>query len=105
MPIKHFPLLLITEQSIEFINNKEALSDALFYYSDEQKNQLKYLQSDGGAYLLESKQPTEFNINALTALLQQQLQLDGHCCIAKLSFSSLQELFLFAEQVYSDSQA
>ena len=104
MTTKTYPLLLLTEQSIEFIEHEADLSDSLFYYCNEQTQRIKYLLRDGNAYFLENQCPAELEISSLTTQLQQQLQLDGHCCIAKLSFSSLKELFEFAEQVYSGAK-
>lgn len=100
MIIKKYPLLLITEQSIEFVDNDSSLCDALFYLSEEQKKASIYIQNNGEAFNLMSNQRIEVNLDKLTTKLQQQLAQDGHCCIAKLSFTSLLALYDFASEIY-----
>ncbi|WP_138632122.1 hypothetical protein [Pseudoalteromonas phenolica] len=100
MTIKAFPLLLITEHGIEYIESKSSLSNVLFYFSEEQKRESMYIQNNGEAFNLASNQRIEVNLDKLTTKLQQQLAQDGHCCIAKLSFTSLQDLYDFACEIY-----
>lgn len=100
MTIQALPLLLITEQSIEYVESESSLSDALFYLSKEQKRRSMYIQNSGEAFNLASSQRTDVNLDKLTTKLQQQLAQDGHCCIAKLSFTSLQDLYDFACEIY-----
>jgi len=100
LTIQAFPLLLITEQGIEYIESKSSLSNALFYFSEEQKRESMYIQNNGEAFNLASNQRIDMSLDKLTTKLQQQLAQDGHCCIAKLSFTSLQDLYSFACEIY-----
>ena len=100
MTIQALPLLLITEHGIEYIENESSLSNALFYFSEEQKRKSMYIQNSGEAFNLASNQRIDVSLDKLTTKLQQQLAQDGHCCIAKLSFTSLQDLYSFACEIY-----
>lgn len=100
MTIQAFPLLLITQHGIEYIESKSSLANALFYFSEEQKRESMYIQNSGEAFNLASNQRIDVSLDKLTTKLQQQLAQDGHCCIAKLSFTSLQDLYGFACEIY-----
>ncbi|MCF2857312.1 DUF4144 domain-containing protein [Pseudoalteromonas sp. SMS1] len=91
--INSYPLVLIFDQSIEYVDSAKNLEESLFYLSEKQLKTVIYINIHGDVYDRDGH-PTHLpNYSDLTKLVQQKLVSEGQCCTAKIQISQLDQLF------------
>ncbi|MDK2594926.1 hypothetical protein [Pseudoalteromonas obscura] len=100
MTIKSYPLVLIFDQSIEYVDSPQALQESVFYLTEKQIKTTTCIFKDGSASTLNGDPITLDNFSNLTPLVQQKLASEGHCCTAKIHITDIEQVFsLMAETV------
>ncbi|KZN29650.1 hypothetical protein N480_07950 [Pseudoalteromonas luteoviolacea S2607] len=93
MLIKSYPLVLIFDQSIEYVESAQTLQDSLFYLSEKQLKTAIYIDSNEEVYDLSGHRKNAPSHSVLTTLVQQKLVSEGQCCTAKIQITQLHQLF------------
>ncbi|MBQ4811953.1 hypothetical protein J8M20_11420 [Pseudoalteromonas luteoviolacea] len=98
MMIKSYPLVLIFDQSIEYVDSAKSLQDSLFYLSEKQLKTAIYINEDAEIYDLDGNPQNAPSFPYLTTLVQQRLVSEGQCCTAKIQITQLGQLFSLLEE-------
>ncbi|AOT09614.1 hypothetical protein [Pseudoalteromonas luteoviolacea] len=93
MTIKSYPLVLIFDQSIEYIDSEEGMQESLFYLSENQIKTATCIYPDGNFKALDGEQKAPYNYDDLTLLVQQKLVSEGQCCTAKIQITAIEQVF------------
>ncbi|KZN58332.1 hypothetical protein N473_06185 [Pseudoalteromonas luteoviolacea CPMOR-1] len=93
MTINSYPLVLIFDQSIEYIESEEEMQESLFYLSENQIKTATCIFPDGTFKALDGAPKTPSCYNNLTLLVQQKLVSEGQCCTAKIQITNIEQVF------------
>lgn len=102
MTVKRYPLLLKTEQSISLIFSQNELNDEVFYFSQQQREQLLLINTNGESEDLQGKACLCPPLKHIVEMLKAQLSAEGHCCIGKMHITSWQMLFDYMQSLLND---
>ncbi|MCF6438954.1 DUF4144 domain-containing protein [Pseudoalteromonas luteoviolacea] len=93
MTIKSYPLVLIFDQSIEYIECEEDLQESLYYLSETQTKTATCIDFEGRFSGLNGQGKAPLSYEFLTLLVQQKLAEEGQCCTAKIQITELEQVF------------
>ncbi|MDK1289474.1 DUF4144 family protein [Pseudoalteromonas umbrosa] len=93
MTIKSYPLVLIFDQSIEYIESEEDLQESLFYLTETQTKTATCIDLEGCFSGLNGQKKAAFSYEFLTLLVQQKLVDEGQCCTAKIQITEIEQVF------------
>lgn len=93
MTIKHYPLLLIIQDDIEYIENQSMLDASLYSIDKKEFNEIFVIYNNGESHALSSPAPIKICLTELTKLVQQSLVDDGQCCVEKIEITDVCQAF------------
>ncbi|TQF72107.1 hypothetical protein [Pseudoalteromonas luteoviolacea] len=91
--INSYPLVLIFDQSIEYVDSAKSLEECLFYLTEKQLKTAVYINESGDVCDQDGTSKSLPSYINLTTLVQQKLVSEGHCCTAKIQINQLDQLF------------
>lgn len=93
MAIKTYPLLLVLDQSIEFIEDEKALRDATHLLDVASLKRLILVYPNDCCSNVQGAPVQCIDLKYLTELVQQYLVDEGQCCVSKIQLSNTQQAF------------
>jgi hypothetical protein len=93
MIIKHYPLLLIIQNDIEYIDTQSRFEISLYNIDKKEFDDIFVIYQSGECHLLSSPAPIELCFDKLTKIVQNTLLHDGQCCVDKIRITHICQAF------------
>ncbi|ASD68384.1 DUF4144 family protein [Pseudoalteromonas piscicida] len=99
MAIKSYPLLLVLDQSIEFIEDEKALRDATHLIDNASLKRVMLVYPNERCSNIQDAPVQCIDLKYLTELVQQYLIDEGQCCVSKIQLRNTQQAFDLLESL------
>ncbi|WMN61112.1 DUF4144 domain-containing protein [Pseudoalteromonas xiamenensis] len=97
MSTNSYPLLLISSQEVQLIEDQETFENEVFYIKNNELDNHRIITTDGFNFSLKGDALPALSMAELTCLVQQSLAQEGHCCVGKIMLTNIQEAFALCQ--------